>query len=123
MSGQWDRQEYNFFFECDKEDNVRIAPLCDNGAVFQKSFFYLFPFGELSLDEDRIINENLPCILSCEKYFYKKLSTMLDIDIEDILNRTCNKYKLLINNEDKKKLLNYFDDRKNAIDKTLKLVR
>lgn len=123
FSGQWDRDEYNFFFECDKYDNIRIAPLCDNGAVFQKELFNIFPFGEFCLDEDRIFDGNLPCILSCEKYFYNKLASMLEINILDILNRTCDKYKISIDDEDKKRLLSYFDGRKNAIDKTLKLVK
>jgi len=103
LSGQWDREEYNLFFEFYKDYNVRIAPLCDNGSVFGKSLFNSFSFGEFSLDEDRIFNGNLPYILSYEKYFYNKLAMMLDINIDDILNRTCSKYKINIEDVDKKK--------------------
>ena len=83
--GQWDREEYNFFFECDNDNNVRIAPLCDNGIAFQNCFVYASPFGEFSLEEDTIYRGNLPFILSIEKDFYNKLATLLDIDINDIL--------------------------------------
>lgn len=121
--GQWDREEYNFFFECDNDNNVRIAPLCDNGIAFQNCFVYASPFGEFSLEEDTIYRGNLPFILSIEKDFYNKLSILLDIDINDILINTCNKYGIKLNMEDSKKLLKYFDNRKQAIDNTLKLVR
>ena len=123
LSGQWDREEYNFFFECTNENDVRIAPLCDNGSIFRKSFFYSFPFGEFSLDEDRIYKGNLPYILSCEKYFYNKLVLMLDINVDDILNKTSCKYNINIDNNDRKRILSYFDNRKKMVDTTLKLVR
>ena len=123
LCGQWDREEYNFFFECDKDNNVRIAPLCDNGIAFQNCYIYTSPFGEFNLDEDRIVRGNLPFILSNEKEFYYKLAMLLDIDLLDVLNRTCDKYMINIIEEDKRKLLDYFDDRKIMIDNTLKLVR
>lgn len=123
LCGQWDREEYNFFFECDKDNNVRIAPLCDNGIAFKNCFIYSSPFGEFNLEEDKISRGNLPFILSNEKDFYNKLALLLDINIEDVLNRTCEKYRININEDDKKMLLSYFDKRKIAIDNTLKLAR
>jgi len=121
--GQWDREEYNFFFECDNDNNVRIAPLCDNGIAFQNCFVYSSPFGEFNLEEDDVYRGNLPCILSIEKDFYNKLSMLLDIDINEVLLKTCDKYGIKLNLEDAKRLLSYFDDRKQAIDSTLKLVK
>ena len=96
LCGQWDREEYNFFFECDIDNNVRIAHLCDNGIAFQNCYIYSSPFGEFNLDEDRIVRGNLPFILSNEKEFYYKLAMLLDIDFLDVLNRTCDKYMINI---------------------------
>lgn len=121
--GQWDREEYNFFFECDKDNNIRIAPLCDNGIAFQNCYIYSSPFGEFNLYEDEISKGNLPFILSNDKDFYNKLALLLNIDLIEVFNRTCEKYKINIDEEDKIKLLNYFDDRKKMIDNTLKLVK
>lgn len=119
--GQWDREEYNFFFECDEDNNVRIAPLCDNEVAFRRSFIYSAPLGEFNLQEHSISRGNLPFILSIESNFYNKLAMILDIDVLDILDRTCEKYKIDICDEDKRRLLSYFDDRKKAIEHTLKL--
>ena len=123
FSGQWDRLEHNFFFECDKDDNVRIAPLCDNGVVFQNSFIYDVPFGQLNLMEEDVSKGNLPFILSNEISFYNKLAMYLDVNVSSILDRTCEKYRFAVDEKDKSRLLSYFDDRKRAIEHTLKLSR
>ena len=121
--GQYDRMEYNLFFECDNNNNVRIAPLCDNGVSFDTRFIYDSPFGEFNLNEKNVSRGSLPFILSIEKIFYNKMAKYLDINVSDILDRTCEKYKINIDQSDKKMLLGYFDDRKRAIERTLKLSR
>ena len=121
--GQYDRFDYNFFFECDADNNIRIAPLCDNGVAFSDSYIYVSPFGKLNLNEDCISRENLPFMLLEETYFYNKLCMYLDIDVSDILDRTCKKYMIDLNELDKRRLLSYFDDRKKVIEHTLKLSR
>ena len=121
--GQYDRFDYNFFFECDDENNIRIAPLCDNGVAFSDSYIYVSPFGKLNLNENCISRENLSFILSKERNFYNKLCMYLDIDVFDILDRTCKKYMIDLNELDKRRLLSYFDDRKRIIEHTLKLSR
>ena len=121
--GQSDRADYNFFFECDSDDNIRIAPLCDNGFAFDYSYIYWSPFGKLNLKEDYISRGNLPFMLSIERNFYNKLAMYLDIDVFAILNRTCEKYRIDLNEIDRRRLLSYFDDRKRAIEHTLKLSR
>jgi len=121
FTGQWDREEYNLFFECD--DDIRIAPLCDNGVAFTDSFIYSAPFGEFNLKEEGVSRGNLPFILSCEKSFYNKLSMYLDINVSDIFGRTCEKYKIDMDEQNKKRLLGYFNDRKRAIEHTLELSR
>lgn len=123
LCGQWDREEYNFFFECDKDNNVRLAPLCDNGLAFQNCYIYSCPFGKFNLDEDRVFRGNLPFFLLNDIDFYNNLSKLLDIDLVDILNRTCEKYMIDISNDDRHEILSYFDDRKTKIDRTLKLVK
>lgn len=123
FSGQFDRWgEHNLFFECGK-DNVRLAPLCDNGLVFDKELCYFSPFGKysLSLDDGEYYN-NLLKRLREEAVFYDCFLKLIDIDIEGVLKRTCAKYKLLIEDVDKIKILKYFDDRKMAISNVLKLV-
>ena len=67
--------------------------------------------------------ENLPYILSLEKDFYNKLSMLLDIDINCVLLRTCEKYGIKLSQEDANRLLYFFDSRKQAVDNTLKLVK
>ena len=121
--GQCDRADYNFFFECDRNNNVRIAPLCDNGFAFDYSFIYESPFGKLNLNESYILDGNLPFILMNERNFYNKLVMYLDINVSSVLDRTCEKYKIDLNELDKSRLLSYFDYRKRAIEHTLKLSR
>ena len=120
FSGQCDREEYNLFFEC-SDDIVRIAPLCDNGFAFQKSYMYFSPFGQLDLEDEEKIRGNLPFILSVEFKFYNKMASMLDINVEDILKRMCDKYRINVSPLDKERILSYFDCRKKSIERTLKL--
>lgn len=122
LCGQWDREEYNLFFECDC-NGVRVAPLCDNGISFQRGAVYVSPFGNFNLEEDKISRGTLPFILANDIYFYNRLVLVLDIDVEMVLNRCCEKYRIDITQEDKDEVLKYFDKRKRLVEHTLKLSR
>lgn len=123
FSGQRDREEYNLFFECDN-NSVRLAPLCDNGAVFTESLVYSCPFGKFSLFDDyeyKVYRNNLLRIVSFNKNLFDKLAFLLDVNIDEILRRTIDKYRVIINNEYISYVLSYFDNRKKAVESTLKL--
>ena len=125
FSGQWDREEHNFFFECDK-NIVSLAPLCDNGMIFSGNFIYSTPFAKFSLssiDESVVYRNNLFQILRFDEVFFNKLAALLDIDINEVIKRTLEKYKIFIADCDRDYILEYFDERKKAIDLTLKLSR
>lgn len=119
FSGQTDRGEYNFFFEC--SDRVRLAPLCDNGRCFGGNMMYRTPFGNYSLygsvsnsynDIYKLLNDN--------REFYSKLESVLDIDVNEVLKRTIDRNKIILNNEYKYFLLSYFDKKKIDVDRVLK---
>ena len=123
FSGQRDREEYNLFFEC-KNNNVRLASLCDNGAVFTESLVYSCPFGKFSLFDDyeyKVYRNNLLKIVSFNKILFDKLAFLLDINIDEVLRRTIDKYRIIVDNADKSYILGYFDNRKKAVELTLKL--
>lgn len=118
FSGQVDRGEYNFFFECDK-DNVRLAPLCDNGACLFEAKKNLFPFGEFSLISKT--ENDIYSLLRNDMDFYFKLESLLDIDISFILDKVAEKNEINIDNGTISFVLNYFNVRKNKINKCLKI--
>lgn len=120
FSGQTDRLEYNFFFEC-SNDSVNLAPLCDNGRCFGANMMYHTPFGNYSLYGD--VNNKYNDIykmLSENREFYMKLESVLDINIDEILRRTIEKYNLLINNNTRNYVMNYFNNKKVDVERVLK---
>lgn len=117
FSGQVDRGEYNFFFECD-DNSVRLAPLCDNGACLFQPKYNEFPFGNYSLS-----SHNFLSLLKFEKDFYYIVESILDINIYSILEKIIDKYKININEDYKKFILDYFDSKKYKINKSLKICR
>lgn len=123
FSGQWDREEHNFFFEC-SDNGVRIAPLCDNGMIFDKKLTYHSPFGDFSLSDinnNESFRKNLLFLIDNERMFCEKFAYLLDIDINEVLKRTIDKYRIIMNIDEQRKILDYFDDRKSAVEYTLKL--
>ena len=129
FTGQRDRGEHNFMFECDS-DGVRLAPLCDNGLVFDYSYDYVCPFGDYCLFETDIYTtyrKSLIEIFKCEKMLYEKLyekfDRLLDIDINEVFKRTLDKYMIVMGIGSRNKILRYMDGKKKAIDATLKYSR
>ena len=124
FTGQWDRGEHNFYFECGNDNVVRLSPLCDNGLVFSEDLNCFCPFGDFSLSSDNYYDyDSLVKLLKREDGMRECFLKLLDIDIKKVLERTCDKYRILFSLEDENKLLEYFDVRKKEINKILKLVK
>lgn len=118
FSGQVDRGEYNFFFECN-EKSVRLAPLCDNGACLLNSKIFEFPFGDFSLSD----TDSFCYLLKSDIDFYYKVESVMDIDIYSLLEKVFDKYKVNINEEYRRFILRYFDLRRDKMNKCLKLCK
>ena len=125
FTGQRDRGEHNFLFECDN-DSIRLAPLCDNGLVFGNGFNYVSPFGNYCLFETDMYTtyrRDLLDILRNEKMLYDRFEHILDINVMEILKRTLDKYMIVMNFGNRMRVLRYLDCKKRAIDGTLRLSR
>ena len=125
FTGQSDRGEHNFMFECDN-DNIRLAPLCDNGMVFRNGFNYDSAFGNYCLFETDMYTtyrKDLLDILRNERMLYDRFEYILDINVKEVLKRTLDKYKIVMNLGNRRRVLGYLDCKKRAIDGTLKLSR
>ena len=125
FTGQYDRGEHNFMFEYD-EENIKLAPLCDNGLVFNYGFNYQSPFGNFCLLEGDMYSSfkyNLLNLIRSEKILYDRFESILDINIKEVLKRTLDKYMIVMNVGNRNKILSYLDYKKRVIDGTLKLSR
>lgn len=125
FTGQYDRGEHNFMFECDN-DSIGIAPLCDNGLVFADGFNYDSPFGNYCLFGTDMYTTNRKDLLETlrsERMLYDRFEHILDIDVKEVLMRTLDKYMIVMNFCNRTKVLRYLDLKKRAIDGTLKLSR
>lgn len=125
FTGQTDRGEHNFMFECDN-DSIRLAPLCDNGLVFGNGFKYNCPFGNYCLFETDMYTTNrkdLLDILRNERILYERFERILDVNVEDVLRRTLDEYKIVMKFGSRSSILRYLDCKKRAIDGTLRLSR
>lgn len=125
FSGQNDRTHINVAFETNSTDVVKLAPICDNGVAFNTGNFdsYISCFGDLYFPFDRYIDPRQLELLKLVRNnvsFYNGLSKALDIDIQEILNRTLEKYKLRMSTHEKIKLNDYFGSKKDIIERTLK---
>ena len=123
FTGQYDRGEHNFMFEYDY-DNIRIAPLCDNGLSFHYGFNYESPFGRFCLLEGDMycsFKYNLLNLIRNNNDLYDRFEYILNVDINEVLKRTLDKYKIIMSFGNRNKLLSYFDFKKRVIDGTLRL--
>lgn len=121
FTGQHDRGEHNFMFEYNSDD-VRLAPLCDNGWVFNYGYDYDSPFGNFCLFETDMYTtyrKSLIDFLRCEKMLYDRFEHILDIDVKEVLRRTLDKYMIVMDIGNRKRILRYMDGKKKAIDATL----
>jgi len=125
FTAQSDRGEHNFMFECDS-DSIRLAPLCDNELVFKDGFNYDSPFGNYCLFETDMYTtyrRDLLEILRNERMLYDRFEHILDIDVKEVLKKTLDKYKIVMNFSNRRRVLEYLDCKKRAIDGTLRLSR
>ena len=124
FSGQNDRTHINVAFETNSTDIVKLAPICDNGVAFNTCDFdsYVSCFGNLYFPFDRYIDPRQLELLKLVRNnvsFYNSLAKAIDIDIQEILNRTLEKYKLRMSSFEKMKLNDYFGSKKDVIERTL----
>lgn len=125
FSGQNDRTHINVAFETNSSDVVKLAPLCDNGVSFSTSDFnsYISCFGNLYFPFDKYIDPRQLELLKLVRdniSFYNSLTKALDIDIQEVLNRTIEKYKFRMSTYEKIKINDYFGSKKDIIERTLK---
>lgn len=123
FTGQYDRGQHNFLFEYD-DNGISLAPLCDNGLVFNYGFNYEAPFGNFCLLEGDLYSsfkQDLIGFIRNEKILYERFECLLGIDVKSVLERTIDKYMIVIGVSDRNKILRYMDCRKRAIDCTLYL--
>ena len=125
FSGQNDRTHINVAFETNGSEVAKLAPLCDNGVSFSTSDFnsYISCFGNLYFPFDKYIDPRQLELLKLVRNnisFYNSLAKALDIDIQEILNRTIEKYKFKMSTQEKIKINDYFGAKKDVIERTLK---
>ena len=123
--GQSDRSDANIVFK--ENDKTTLAPIFDNEFSFEDKYEYSSSFDKLYMPEKLykgiIDNYNVYFfnLINNNKELFKYLTKSLDIDINEALNRTIEKYHLLIPLSDRNKLINFIDKRKKRIEYTLKL--
>lgn len=135
FTGQIDRYSYNVFFETFGND-IRLAPMCDNGGAFSLKNDYDSCFDMLSLHdgrkngdsfivftEDSVYKRQLLGLLKEEKIFLKRFERLLDVNIDDALKRTLEKHGLLLSSYRRQKIMDYFDNKKRAVECTLSLTK
>lgn len=123
FSGQNDRTHINVTFE-EKDHNVVLAPMCDNGVAFHMGDFntYVACFDNLTFPYDNIIDPSQLYLLRLIRenvVFYNKLSKALDINIRDVLERTLEKYKIRMSTLEKIKVNDFFGAKCDVIERAL----
>lgn len=123
FSGQNDRTHINVTFE-EKNGNVLLAPMCDNGVAFHMGDFntYVSCFDNLYFPYDNIIDPSQLYLLKLIReniLFYNKLYKALDIDIHELLDRTLEKYKIRMSTIDKIKVNDFFGSKCDVIERAL----
>lgn len=134
FTGQTDRNAGNVTFEV--TNKVSLCHLTDNGSSLHTApknnktlyrilytrlnsiYHYLeFPYN------NRVNENNLTSIYLINNFeeFKKYLEISLDIDIDEVLDRTIEKYNLLVPNDDRNELIDFFDTKRSILEKTLEL--
>lgn len=126
LFGQIDRCSYNVTLEI-KRDKTKYAPMYDNGLYlvdcrdYKSCFKDLFLYSNESEMND-IDHYDTYIFINKHKEFVKSLIKVMDIDLNMILKETIEKYNLNISSELIDYILEYFDCRKELVNKTLSLV-
>ena len=136
FSGQSDRSDTNVVFE--QRNGLHLAPIYDNGSAlhyipnqngkydrlyttYYSSFDNLsFPTHELEVNED---SEYLFYLINNNYELYDYLCKSLDINVQEVLRSTIDRYKLFVPDVDRKALVDYFDTKKRILDTTLTLAK
>lgn len=122
--GQWDNglEGDNLFIENDPTMGPRIAPLCDTSGCFSLSYDYESPFGTFSLcSDDDVIDKRFIFLLGNDDSLFNKIQLLINIDVERILMDIISRYGILIESDNKQKILDYFEQRRNIMNRALEL--
>ena len=125
LFGQYDRWEYNVFFEKSK-NYIQLSPMFDNGCIFSEDYgdisIYKSCFGIFSISEKyedyfttNVIRKFPKLFLSLEQAINFELSKIFDnLEVE---------YKIKICKEIRTQIQNYYDKHRKMVEKTLKFVK
>jgi len=125
LFGQYDRWEYNVFFEKSK-NHIQLSPMFDNGCIFSEDYgdisIYKSCFGIFSISEKyedyfttNVIRKFPKLFLSLEQAINFELSKIFDnLEVE---------YKIKICKEIRTQIQNYYDKHRKMVEKTLKFVK
>lgn len=125
LFGQYDRWEYNIFFEKSK-NHIQLSPMFDNGCIFSEDYgdisIYKSCFGIFSISEKyedyfttKVIRKFPKLFLSLEQAINFELSKIFDnLEVE---------YKIKICKEIRTQIQNYYDKHRKMVEKTLKFVK
>jgi len=126
FSGQSDRTSCNLLFE--ERNELKLAPISDNGSIFNKDEMNISSscIETLRFPNSPIVNiweYNTLSLIVKNVEFRKYLIKCLDIDMNEIINRTIDKYCLKLYKYEINEIISYFDAKKKIINNTLKLVK
>jgi len=126
FSGQSDRLSYNLLLE--ERSELKLAPISDNGAIFKIDEMNVSRscIETLRFPSEKVVDAveyNTLKLIVENSEFRNYLIKCLDIDINEIINRTIDKYYLKLYKYERKEIVSYFDTKKSIIENTLKLVK
>ena len=133
LTGQRDRFGRNIVLEENPEtSSVTLCPLTDNSMIFDdwldsyQGFFQslVFAMEGLKLEDidDPYVIETLKFIRS-NRDLSSSLENTLDVEFENIIRRTIDKYGLIIPKKYQKEMLDYINKKKRIIENSLVLSR
>lgn len=124
FSGQNDRTFLNVLFETNSSDIISLAPLTDNGLAFDREdmYSYISCFGSFYFPYDNVLDSfqiNTLKLIKGNVSFYNNLCKALDININEVLLKTLEKYKFKMSMIERCKVNDYFSFKKDIIERSL----
>ena len=125
LFGQYDRWEYNVFFEKSK-NRITLAPMFDNGCLFSEDcgdiLIYNSCFGNFSFSERYEDYFTTDVIRKFPKLFLS-LEQAINFELSKIFDNLEVEYKIKICKEIRTQIQNYYDKHRKMVEKTLKFVK
>lgn len=125
LFGQYDRWEYNVFFEKSK-NHIKLSPMFDNGCIFSEDYgdisIYKSCFGIFSISE-RYEDYFTTDVIRKHPTLFTSLEKAINFDLTKIFDNLELEYKIIICKEIRKQIQNYYDTHRKMVEKTLKFAR